>query len=375
MVKDARVSAKQVPRPPTQLFIEKRLDENPFAPYTSTQNKPSTGNIPMKQRKLGQNGPTVSVVGYGAMSFSDFYGPASDEGSREVLDACVDLGVTHIDTSNVYGMGRSETVIGDWLKRRRGASPFTIETKGGITRDPDRRHNNEPKLLQEALDGSLARLGVEVIDLYYVHRRDPRFEIEAVTETVAGFVKAGKVRAIGFSEIAPASLRRAHAVHPIAAVQSEYSLSTRSPEMGLVQTCAEIGASLVAFSPVGRALLTDSAHQAEAVAELAFLKANPRFIEPNLSANLSYNAKFRVLAADMGVAAATLAIAWLIQRGTHVLPIPGTRNTVHLRELAAGGDLDLSAEDIDRIEEILPVGWAHGDRYSAGQWTGPERYC
>lgn len=329
----------------------------------------------MKQRKLGQNGPTVSVVGYGAMSFTNFYGPATDEGSMDVLDACVDMGITHIDTSNVYGMGRSETVIGEWLKKRGGACPFTIATKGGITRAADRRFNSDPDHLEGALNASLSRLGVDAVDLYYVHRRDTTHEIEDVTETLAGFVKAGKVKAIGYSEIAPSTLRRAHAVHPVAAVQSEYSLSTRSPEMGLVQTCAEIGASLVAFSPVGRALLTDRPHHAEAIAEMDFLKVNPRFLEPNLSANLAINAKFRALAADMGIAAATLAIAWLTHQGEHVLPIPGTRNIDHLREVAEGGALDLSAEDLARIEQVLPIGWAHGDRYSAGQWVGPERYC
>lgn len=329
----------------------------------------------MKQRKLGQNGPTVSVVGYGAMSFTNFYGPASDQNSLRILDACVDIGITHIDTANAYGMGRSESVIGDWLKQRRGESPFTIATKGAITRDPERRINNEPKHLVEALDASLTRLGVDAIDLYYVHRRDPRFEIEDVVETLAGFVKAGKVKAIGFSEIAPSSLRRAHAIHPIAAVQSEYSLSTRSPELGLVQTCAEIGASLVAFSPVGRALLTDRPHQADAIADLDFMKVNPRFVEPNLSANLAYNHEFKALAADMGVSTASLAIAWLTHQGDHILPIPGTRNIVHLQELAAGGALELGQEDLSRIEKVLPVGWAHGDRYSMGQWTGPERYC
>ncbi len=329
----------------------------------------------MKQRKLGQDGPTVGVVGYGAMSFTNFYGPATDAGSMDILDACVDLGITHIDTSNVYGMGRSEQVIGDWLRKRGGASPFTIASKGGITRDENRRFNNEPGHLQEALDASLKRLGVDVIDLYYVHRRDPEFEIEEVTETLAGFVKAGKIKAIGYSEIAPSSLRRAHGVHPVAAVQSEYSLSTRSPEMGLVQTCAEIGASLVAFSPVGRALLTNRPHQADAIPELDFLKGNPRFNEPNLSANLALNAKFCALASDMGVAAATLAIAWLAHQGEHVLPIPGTRHVAHLRELAAGGSMDLTAEDLARIEEVLPIGWAHGDRYSLGQWVGPEKYC
>lgn len=329
----------------------------------------------LKQRKLGRNGPSVSAVGYGAMSFTNFYGPATDDGSMRVLDACVDLGITHIDTSNVYGMGRSETVIGDWLKRRGGECPFVIATKGGITRNAERRFNNTPEHLAEALDASLGRLGVDAIDLYYVHRRDPEVEIEEVAETLAGFVKAGKVKAIGFSEIAPSSLRRAHAVHPVAAVQSEYSLSTRSPEMGLVQTCAELGAALVAFSPVGRALLTDRPHQAAAAAEVDFLKENPRFQEPNLSANLAINAKFRALAADMGKPAATLAIAWLTHQGEHILPIPGTRNIEHLKEVADGGALELSAEDLARVEQVLPIGWAHGDRYSANQWVGPERYC
>ena len=329
----------------------------------------------MKQRKLGQNGPTVSVLGYGAMSFTNFYGPATDEGSMTVLDACVELGITHVDTWNVYGMGRSETVIGDWLKRRGGQPPFTIATKGGITRQEGRRFNNDPDHLAEALDASLTRLGVEAIDLYYIHRRDPSHEIEAVTETLAGFVKAGKVKQIGFSEIAPSSLRRAHAVHPVAAVQSEYSLSTRSPEMGLVQLCGEIGASLVAFSPVGRALLTDRPHQADAAAEMDFLKVNPRFQEPNLSANLAINAKWRALAAEMGVPAASLAIAWLTHQGDQILPIPGTRSIAHLKELAQGAAMDLTAEDLARIEEVLPIGWAHGDRYSVGQWVGPEKYC
>lgn len=329
----------------------------------------------MKQRKLGQSGPMVSAVGYGAMSFTDFYGPADDADSARVLDACLDMGITHLDTSNVYGMGRSETVIGDWLRARGGECPFTIATKVGITRDPEHRFNNSPDHMAKELDASLTRLGVEAIDLYYVHRRDTRHEIEDVTETMAGFVKAGKVKAIGYSEIAPSSLRRAHAVHPIAAVQSEYSLSTRSPEMGLLQTCTEIGASLVAFSPVGRALLTDRPHNLEAAKSMAFLASNPRFMEPNLSANLAYNAKFRALAADMGVPAASVAIAWVLHQGEAVLAIPGTRHITHLQELATGGEMTLVAEDIARIEAILPIGWAHGDRYTTGQWAGPERYC
>ncbi len=329
----------------------------------------------MESRKLGQNGPDVSVVGYGAMSLTDAYGPTTVDGSMKILDACIDLGITHIDTANAYGMGSSETIIGDWLKARGGENPFTIATKVGITRDPEQRLNNDPEHMRQALDASLQRLGVEAIDLYYVHRRDTRFEIEEVTETMAGFVKAGKIKAMGFSEIAPSSLRRAHAVHPVGAVQSEYSLSTRLPELGLVQTCAELGASLVAFSPVGRALLTDRPHGAEVIRDMTWMATNPRFREPNLGHNLAYNAKFRALAADKGVAAATLAIAWLIHQGDHILPIPGTRQIEHLREVAAGAELRLSEEDLVRIEEVLPVGWAHGDRYSVAQWAGPERYC
>ena len=329
----------------------------------------------MKTRKLGQNGPDVSVLGYGAMSFSDFYGPATDEGSMTILDACLELGITHIDTANVYGMGRSETVIGDWLKKRGGQNPFTIASKCGITRDPDQRLNNTAEHMTEALDASLQRLGVEALDLYYVHRRDVRFEIEEVTETMAGFVKAGKVKAIGYSEIAPSSLRRAHAVHPVAAVQSEYSLSVRSPEMGLVQTCAELGASMVAFSPVGRALLTDKPHSEKSIQDMPWMKTNPRFMELNLSRNIAATEPFRALAADMGVASASLAIAWLIHQGDHVLPIPGTRSVAHLKECVAGADMTLTDEDAARIEATLPIGWCHGDRYSVAQWQGPERYC
>ena len=329
----------------------------------------------MKQRQLGANGPTVSAVGYGAMSFADFYGPATEEGSMAILDACVELGITHVDTSNVYGNGRSETWLGQWLKARGGEPPFKIATKVGIQRDPDRRFNNDPDHMRTELEGSLKRLGVEAVDLYYVHRRDKAHEIEDVTETMAGFVREGKVKAIGFSEIAPSSLRRAAAVHPIAAVQSEYSLATRAPELGLVQACEELGAALVAFSPVGRGLLTDRPHSLEACQQMFFMKANPRFVEPNHSANLEYNADFRALAAEMGVAAATLAIAWCIHRGEHVLPIPGTRSVKHLKECAAGGEMDLSEADMARIEQVLPVGWCHGDRYNATQWEGPERFC
>lgn len=330
----------------------------------------------MEKRRLGPGGPDVSAIGLGAMSFAGIYGAAREEEAHAVLAAALDLGIDHVDTSNVYGMGRSEEMIGHFLARQ-GMAPFRIATKAGIVRNPGpegKRFENSAAYLTAELEGSLKRLGVETVDLFYVHRRDRTIPIEEVTGTLAELVRAGKTRAIGFSEIAPSSLRRAAAVHPVAAVQSEYSLSTRAPELGLVQACAELGTALVAFSPVGRGLLTDRPKDAEAIAASQFLAGNPRFQEPNLGANLAQTDRFRALAADMGTPAAALAIAWLRARGPGVIPIPGTRSVAHLRELAAGAALELTAEDLARIEAILPAGWAHGDRYNDAQWIGPERY-
>ncbi len=229
----------------------------------------------------------------------------------------------------------------------RGRAASASPPRPGISRDPatgGRRFDNSAAHLTAELDGSLARLGLETVDLFYVHRRDQHIPIEEVTETLAGLVQAGKTRAIGFSEIAPSSLRRAAAVHPVAAVQSEYSLWTRAPELGLVQACAALGTALVAFSPVGRGMLTDHPPGEEALARSEFLRGNPRFQEPNLAVNRRMAAGFRELAADMGTSAAALAIAWLCARSPAVIPIPGTRSVAHLRELAAGASLDLSTE-------------------------------
>lgn len=331
-----------------------------------------------RMRRLYAGGPEVFPIGYGAMSFADFYGPTTEAASHAVLDAAMELGVNHLDTANVYGAGRSEGWIGSFLAKRPEARDFFhIATKAAITRTPDggRTFDNDPAYLEAELDKSLARLGLDCVDLFYVHRRDPTRPIEEVTEGLAGMVKKGKARAFGFSEIAPSSLRRAQAVHPVGAVQSEYSLGVRSPELGLVQTCAELGVTLVAFSPVGRSMLTDDPLTLDRVDTLDFLKVNPRFIEPNYSANIAATDRFRALAAEMGVPAAALAIGWLLAQGNHVIPIPGTRSVAHFREAVAGAALDLSPDDLARIERVLPIGWAHGDRYSAVQWVGPERYC
>ncbi len=332
----------------------------------------------MKTRKLGANGPEIGAIGYGAMSFSDMYGPTNEKASHEILNACRDLGVTHLDTANVYGMGKSENAIGSYLKANRSArEEFVIATKATITRDADgnRVFDNSAEHLEAELDKSLQRLGLDCVDLFYAHRRDPRLTPEETAANLGRLVEKGKTKAIGLSEVAPTTLRRAMQTFPIAAVQSEYSLSTRFPDLGLVQTCAELGVAMVAFSPVGRSLLTDNPIPRECITSLPFLAGNPRFMEPNLSENLRITDGFRKLAAEMDTSAASLANAWLLSRGPHVIPIPGTRSVDHLQECIAGRELDLTNADLERIEEVLPVGWTHGDRYSVEQWIGPERYC
>ncbi|MEZ5877373.1 MAG: aldo/keto reductase [Tepidamorphaceae bacterium] len=332
----------------------------------------------MQKRRLGANGPEVGAIGYGAMSFADFYGPTNEAESHAILDACRDLGVTHLDTANVYGMGKSESAIGTYLAKNPGArDAFVIATKASITRDKDgnRTFDNSAEHLEQELDKSLKRLGVDCVDLFYAHRRDPRLTPEETAANLGRLVEKGKTRAIGLSEVSPSTLRRAMKVFPVAAVQSEYSLSTRAPDLGLVQACAELGVAMVAFSPVGRSLLTDNPIPKERIPDLAFLSENPRFLEPNLSENLAITDRLRALAREMGTSAAALASAWLLTRGDHVIPIPGTRSVAHLKECVAGAELSLSQDDLAKIEAALPVGWAHGDRYSEAQSIGPERYC
>lgn len=316
--------------------------------------------------------------GIGAMSFANFYGPTTEANSHAILDAAMDHGVTHIDTSNVYGMGGSESAIGTFFKNRGAAARdhFHIATKAGITRDAEgnRAFRNDLAHLEGELDKSLARMGIDAVDLMYIHRRQADMPIEDAAGALARLVEKGKAKSIGFSEIAPYSLRRAARVHPVAAVQSEYSLATRAPELGLLQTCRELGTALVAFSPVGRSLLTDTPLTEDVIPTLPFLSGNPRFLAPNYAANIAATEPFRALAQEMGEPAAALAIAWVQHKGSHVVPIPGTRSVAHFKELVRGCHIDLSAEDMARIETVLPVGWAYGDRYSDAQWIGPERY-
>ena len=322
----------------------------------------------------------ISPIGIGAMSFSNFYGETTEAASHEILQTALDQGVTHIDTANVYGPEKSELAIGSFLARQ-GASAqdmFVIATKAGIARNSDtgeRYFDNTAEYLEAELDKSLKRMGLDRVELFYVHRRDAATPIEEVTEGLANLVKKGKIGGFGFSEIAPSSLRRAQVVHPVMAVQSEYSLSVRSPEMGLIQSTEELGVAFVAFSPVGRSLLTDRPHTEARIADMAWMRSNPRFLEPDLSRNIAATEGFRQLARDMNTSAAALAIAWALHKGEHIIPIPGTRSVSHLLEHCEGARLSLSDEDMAAIEAVLPIGWAHGDRYSADQWVGPERYC
>ena len=322
----------------------------------------------MKKRTIGKDGFECAPIGLGAMSFAGIYGDATKEEAFAILDACIELGIDHIDTSNVYGMGRSETLIGEWFAARTSAARdhFTIATKAAISRDPDsgdRVFSNSRDHLESELDKSLARLGRDSVDLFYVHRRDPNLSVEELGSTLQALIDTGKCKSVGISEIAPSVLRRLSKVVPIAAVQSEYSLSTRSPELGLVQATKDVGATLVAFSPVGRGLLTDNPPTKEYVAASGFMKVNPRFTGENYALNILESQKFQNLAQSFDIPAAGLACAWILAKGDHIVPIPGTRNVAHLKELALGGNLELSSSDIEEIERVMPAGWAHGARY------------
>jgi aryl-alcohol dehydrogenase-like predicted oxidoreductase len=290
------------------------------------------------------------------------------------LDRALELGMTHIDTALIYGPLISEEVIGTYLKKNPAAkSRFSIATKGGFRINP-RGISNEAGFLRECLEGSLRRLGVEHVDVYYIHRRDQSLPIEDVTETLVRFVKEGKIGGIGYSEIAPSSLERASSVHHISAVQSEYSLWTRQPELGLLQACERLGTAFVAFSPLARGVLSDVVLDPKTFPD-EFRRDMPRFGADNYPRNMAYIERFKVFARARGWNPATLANAWVLHRGPHIIPIPGTRSADHLAQNAAASDIALSAADMAEIGTILPAGFAHGHRYSEEQQKSSELYC
>ena len=331
----------------------------------------------MQKRKLGRNGPEISAVGLGCMSFIGFYDPADDATSLKTLATALDVGVDFWDTADVYGMGRCENLLGRFFRENPGSrESVTLASKFSIRRMPDgsRAHDNSPEYIAQALEASLKRLGVERIDLYYVHRIDERIPIEDTVGALSKNVQSGKIGAIGLSEMAPDTLRRAASVHPIAAMQSEYSLWTRNAELGLLQACEEVGASFVAFSPLGRALFTGVLQQVETFAASDFRSDNPRFVGLNWRRNRDRVAGFLDYAKSLGVAPSALALAWTLAKAPHIVPIPGTRTAEHLREFAAAGSMTLSASQIAEIERLLPAGFAAGERYPEARWVGVEVY-
>jgi aryl-alcohol dehydrogenase-like predicted oxidoreductase len=328
------------------------------------------------QRRVWRRG-TVSAVGFGCMNFGGFYGPTNEAESMRTLARALELGVDFWDTANVYGDGLCEQVMGKFLaedKSRRAR--VTLATKFAIRRRDDgaRFFDNSAAHIREALDGSRKRLGVDHIDLYYVHRVDKSIPIEDTVGELARLIKAGAIGAIGLSEVAPDTLRRAHEAHPIAAVQSEYSLWTRNPELGLIQTCAELGAILVAFSPLARGYLSGLLQDVESFGEEDFRHANPRFQGVNWRRNRDRLKAFVALAESWGLKPATLAVAWTLAKAPHIVPIPGSRTAIHLEECSHAAQIDLTGAQLAEIECALSLGFAAGERYSESQWVGIQKY-
>jgi aryl-alcohol dehydrogenase-like predicted oxidoreductase len=317
----------------------------------------------MEPRRLGEQGLTVSVMGLGCMGMSDAYGPADEAESVATIHRALELGIDLLDTSDAYGPFTNEELVGKAIRDRRDA--VRVATKFGFVRESDKSWqglDGRPEHVREACDGSLGRLGIDHIDIYYQHRVDPKVPIEETVGAMAELVRQGKVRYLGLCEAAPATIRRAHAVHPISALQTEYSLWSRDPEDELLPTLRELGIGFVAYSPLGRGFLTGRLRRFEDLAEDDWRRHRPRFQGENFSKNLELVERVKQIAAAKQVTPAQLALAWLLaQEG--VVPIPGTKRRKNLEENVAAVGITLTREDLKRIDEAAPKGAASGERY------------
>lgn len=319
-------------------------------------------------KPLGAQGLQASELGLGCMGMSEFYGPRNDSESLKTLDRAVELGVTFWDTADMYGPFHNEELVGKALKGRR--NNITLATKFGFQRDPNnpqaRGINGSPGYVQSACEASLKRLNTDVIDLYYLHRVDPVTPIEETVGAMSRLVQQGKVKTIGLSEVSPATLRKAHTVHPITAVQSEYSLWSRDPEDSLLDTCKELGVAFVAYSPLGRGFLTGQIKQFEDLPENDYRRTSPRFIGENFQKNLSLVAHIEGLAKQKGCTPSQLALAWVMAQGNHIFPIPGTKRIAYLEENVGSLNIKLTTAELAFINQFAPKNVAAGMRYTEG---------
>jgi aryl-alcohol dehydrogenase-like predicted oxidoreductase len=318
----------------------------------------------MEQRTLGTQGLVVSAIGLGCMGMSEFYGKADEAESVATLHRAIDLGISFLDTADMYGPFRNEELVGRAIRDRRDR--VVVATKFGNERRADGTFvgiNGRPEYVRKACDASLKRLGIDRIDLYYQHRVDPKVPIEETVGAMAELVRAGKVRYLGLSEASTRTLRRAHPVHPITALQTEYSLWTRDPDDEILPTCRELGIGFVAYSPLGRGFLTGRFQKPEDLPPGDFRRSSPRFQGDNFQRNLRLLEKIREMAAARKVKPSQLALAWVLARGEDIVPIPGTTSRSHIEENAAAAAIRLTDEELRRIDEIAPKGAAAGERY------------